>query len=204
MTTCANTRSRPVGASPRTGFSLLELLLAMAVLVIMIGVSAPTLANFFHGRALDYEARQFLALTRQGQSRAACEGVPMELWVDAEQRKYGLQEESSYSKTSADDTDPKALEFELNRDVQIEVPNLPISKPTSTVMRNSSTPTSTASVAPVVSKHANLPRIRFLPDGSLGETSPQRLHLSDRDGGSRWVVLARNRLNYEIQTAEPK
>lgn len=196
-------RIKHVEASRQRAFSLIELILAMTVLVIMIAVSAPTLANFFHGRALDSEARQLLALTRQGQSRAVSEGVPMELWVDVEQREYGLQEESSYSKTSADDTDPKAVDFELNKDVKVEVPNLTAAKSTTIVLRNSATPDSTASVVPVVSKHPNLPRIRFLPDGFIAESSPQMLHLIDRDGASLWLALARNRLNYEIRSSQP-
>jgi prepilin-type N-terminal cleavage/methylation domain-containing protein len=198
-----NNRIVRVDASRQRAFSLIELILAMTVLVIMIGVSAPTLANFFHGRALDYEARQLLALTRQGQSRAVSEGVPMELWVDAEQLKYGLQEESSFSKTSADDTDPKAVEFDLDKDVKVEVPNLTAAKSTTSVLRSSATPVSTASVLPTVSKHPSLPRIRFLPDGSIAETSPQMLHLIDRDGASLWLALARHRLNYEIRNSQP-
>ena len=36
----------------------------------------------FRGRNLDNEARQFLSLTRYGQSRAISEGVPVELWIN--------------------------------------------------------------------------------------------------------------------------
>ena len=81
----------------------------MTILVIMLALSAPTLAGFFHGRALDSETRRLLSLTRSGQSRAASEGVPMELWVDAENRNYGLEAEDSYVKTDENNGDAKAV-----------------------------------------------------------------------------------------------
>ena len=64
------------------------------------------------------EARRLLALTHNGQSRAVTEGFPVELWVDARQRTYGLEAEFS-SGTSGNDRDSKAEEFALDRDVKI-------------------------------------------------------------------------------------
>src|SRR3954453_22495301 len=80
-------------------FTLIELILVMTILTIAISVTAPALANFFRGRSLDSEARRLLALTRQGQSRAISEGVPMQLWVDAAHGGYGLEAEPSYEPT---------------------------------------------------------------------------------------------------------
>ena len=48
--------------------------------------------------------------------------------------------------------------------------------------------------------HAELPTIRFLPDGSIGESSPRKLHLVGRDGTSLWLAQARDGLSYEIRT----
>src|SRR5262245_41504309 len=73
------------------GFTLIELILVMALLAIAIGVTFPTLRGFFRGRVLDSEARRLLSLTRYGQSRAVSEGVPMVLWIDARQKTYGLE-----------------------------------------------------------------------------------------------------------------
>ena len=52
------------------------------------------------------------------------------------------------------------------------------------------------------SKHASLPHIRFEPDGSISESSPESFRLMERDGGSLWVGLSENRLNYEIRSHE--
>src|SRR5215208_532805 len=64
-------------AGVRSGFTLIELILVLGLLLIVAGISYPTLKNFFRGRALDSEARRFLSLTRYAQSRAAAEGLPM-------------------------------------------------------------------------------------------------------------------------------
>ena len=79
----------------RDGFTLIELLLVMALLVVAISVTAPVLSHFFHGRALDAEARRLLSLTRAGQSRAVSEGVAALLWIDAPQHEYGLELENA-------------------------------------------------------------------------------------------------------------
>jgi prepilin-type N-terminal cleavage/methylation domain-containing protein len=182
----------------RRGFTLIELILVMALLTIVISLTAPKLSRFFHGRTLDSEARRLLALTRSGQSRAVSEGVPMDLWVDAAQGTFGLEAEPSY-----DTSDPKSVDFALDSGLQLEVVNQTVVAPsTSTVM--GSQPVSIASVPRVNLVHADLPTIRFLPDGSLGEASPKKLHLSSSDGGSLWLAQARDGASYEIRSNDER
>jgi type II secretion system protein H len=186
-------------APPRRAFTLIELMLVMTIVTAVIAVAAPSLANFFRGRTLDSEARRLLALTRHGQSRAVSEGLPMELWVDAAQGTFGLEAETSYTSSDA-----KALGFTLDKDIQVEVINVDPAKTANAANTASRRMTrnliSSASQPLVVSKHPNLPMIRFLPDGSISETSPQVLHLLDRDGASLWLTLSRDLVNYEIRT----
>jgi type II secretion system protein H len=181
----------------RRGFTLIELILVMALLTIVISLTAPKLSRFFHGRTLDSEARRLLALTRSGQSRAVSEGMPMDLWVDAQQGAFGLQAEASY-----DTSDPKAVDFTLDSGLQLEVVNKTVAAPVNTVTMNQAQRASTASVPRVNLVHANLPTIRFLPDGSIGEASPQSLHLSSSDGGSLWLAQARDGVSYEIRSTD--
>jgi len=63
-------RARAGGRIHGQAFTLIELILLMALISIVISLVAPRLAAFFHGRSLDSEARQLLALSRHGQSRA--------------------------------------------------------------------------------------------------------------------------------------
>ena len=182
----------------RRGFTLIELILVMAILTIVISLTAPRLSRFFHGRTLDSEARRLLALTRSGQSRAVSEGLPMDLWVDAEQGIFGLEAEPSY-----ETSDPQAVDFTLDGGLRLEAVHKPVVAPTATMNTlNPGQQPSTASVPRVKLVHPSLPTIRFLPDGSISETSPQELRLTDRDGASLWVRQSRDRVNYEISSMD--
>jgi prepilin-type N-terminal cleavage/methylation domain-containing protein len=176
----------------RGAFTLIELILVMTILTIVVSITAPALANFFHGRTLDSEARRLLALTRAGQSRAASEGIPMELWMDTEKNAFGLEAQPSYE---ADDG--KAVELTMDSDIQMQVLNGSIA--TSAAASGATTPSGTVDGKPLVSRHPNVPKIQFLPDGSISETSPQALILTGRDGMSICLQQSRNRLNYEIR-----
>ena len=181
----------------RRGFTLIELILVMALLTVVISLTAPRLSRFFHGRTLDSEARRLLALTRSGQSRAVSEGIPMDLWVDTEEGTFGLEAEPSY-----ETSDPKAVDFELDSGLQLEVVTKTVVAAPNTMTMSRNQQTSIASVARVNLVHASLPTIRFLPDGSIGEASPQKLHLTSTDGGSLWLAQSRDGLSYEIRSTD--
>src|SRR5882672_3103001 len=139
----------------RSAFTLIELILVMTILTIAVSITAPALANFFRGRTLDSEARRLLALTRQGQSRAVSEGIPIELWIDSSQNAYGLEAEPSYEKT-----DVKAVSFTLDGDLQLELSNLNPGTASRSAGLSSSSRTGTTNTK--LSSHPNVPRIRFL------------------------------------------
>ena len=177
-----NRRVRSASPLRGRGFTLIELILVMAVLTIVLSVGAPALARFFRGRTLDSEARRFLSLTRYGQSRAVSEGVPMVLWIDAKQGLYGLEAEAGYL-----DDDRKAVEFLLHEDLLVEVEQAEVRPLASQWNR----PTRRAD---------SLPEIRFTPDGFIGETSPDAVLIREGEERAVWVAQSRNRLHYEIQT----
>ena len=187
------------------GFTLVELLLVMSLLTIVLAVSAPSLSGFFHGRALDSEARRLLALTRHAQGRAVSEGIPMLLWLDSRQSAYGVEEEAGYT-----DRDEQAMHYDMNGELGLEVAAIgPVARASSTT-----SPATAAAIAarggtgPLAGEHRNLPTMRFLPDGMLGETSPRAVRVFERQnsgGGSGagaeiWLVQSSNRLCYEVQS----
>ena len=166
------------------GFSLIELILVMTMLMIVLAVAFPSLKSFFRGRDLDSEALRFLSLTRYGQSRAISEGVPMMLWIDARQGVYGLETQTGYT-----DADGKAMEFELDDELSVEVPMAAAARST-------------------FSQHAvaglgNVPAIRFQPDGFVSETSPESIVIRQGRDDAIWITQSANRLNYEIQANPP-
>lgn len=165
----------------RSGFTLIELILVMAMLLIVLGVAFPSLTGFFRGRNLDSEARRFLSLTRYGQSRAVSEGVPVILWIDARVKSYGLEVQPGYT-----DIDARAVEFTVDKDLQVEV-HAPVAGRQSSVLNQS------------VPGLGNVPMIRFLPDGFISETSPESVQFRQGAHDAIWITQSANRLNYEIQ-----
>jgi len=164
---------RPAALGPRlAGFTLIELILVLALLVIITSLAAPAMSNFVRGQALGSEARRLMALMHAGQSRAVSEGLPMVLWVDEKQGAYGLQAE-----TTGRSGDPKAETLYVDSTLQVAVLN-----------------TSTAAMT----KFGGLPAVRFLPDGSVDENSPQMLRLTDAQGHALWLIESRDRNGYEI------
>ena len=156
----------------RCAFTLIEMILVMSLLVIATSLVAPGMSRFIRGRALDSEARRLSALLHAAQSRAVSEGAPMMFWVDEKNNSYGLEAE-----TSGQNGDPKAEELMVDDTLQIGVLNVGTGAQTTI---------------------KNLPAIRFLPDGTVDEDSPQTLKLTDSDGFSRWLAETPLRTGYEI------
>ena len=146
----------------RSAFTLIELILVMAVLAVVLAFAAPSLSRFFRGRSLDSEAHRFLALTRYAQSHAAAEGMPMVLWIDTRLGQYGLQAE-----TSDTGGDAKAKEFVADVNVELSVQE-PTGATTSLPWQR------TLAIA------ANRPALRFTPDGFLGESPSVRVFLLEQ------------------------
>jgi hypothetical protein len=157
----------------------------MAILGIVLAAGAPALGRFFQGRSLDFEARRFLALTHYARNRAVSEGTPMILWIDPQERVYGLRAETSYTAL-----DPHALEFRLADGIHIE----PYPAPHSGTDATSSPWRQTRVIA------RNRPALRFTPDGFIPLTSPARVALREGDSTTLWIGLNHNRLHYEVQT----
>jgi len=172
----------------RRAFTLMELLLVLALLAMAVAVAAPSLSRFFRGRALDSEGRRMLALTRYAQSRAVSEGIPMVVWFKPEQNTYGLEAETTYA-----DTDPKAVEYQLDSNLAVEL-----------------APPAPDQAAPwkITTQIAgSQPAIRFTPDGFVSESSPAWVWLKiSRDGEADavWLALNDDRLKYELQNVQPR
>ena len=163
-----NQRNKPQAPC---AFTLIELVLVMSLLVVAVCLVAPRMSDFVRGRALDSEARRLLALTDAGQARAVSEGMPMVLWFNPKQNVCGLQEE-----TPPKGGDLKAENVIISDSVQIA----PVTK---------------ASLG--ATTFNNLPAIRFLPDGTIDENSPQKLQLTEGND-ALWLIQLQNRTGYEI------
>jgi prepilin-type N-terminal cleavage/methylation domain-containing protein len=156
-------------------FTLVEMILVMVLLVVAVSLVAPRLSGFMRERALDSEARRFVSVANEGQSRAVSEGMPMVLWIDEKNNGYGLEEE-----TPGNRADTKAENFTADENVAVAVMNL-----------NGSATT-----------FKSLPAIRFLADGTVDENSPQMIKLSGSTGAALWLLESADRRGYEISNSE--
>lgn len=98
------------------GFTLIELIVVMALLSIIALITAPSLSRFFRGNELLDQARQFLALTRYARSQAVSTGIPMVMWIDKKQNKYGLRTQPGYEVNTDED-----IGFELPEGIEIHL-----------------------------------------------------------------------------------
>ena len=183
MTINPTTTKRGAGPSAQRAFTLVELILVLVLLATILAICAPSLSKFFRGRSLDSEAKRFLALTRLAQSRAVAEGVPMVVWLQTEQRSYGINAD----KTFVED-DQQAEQFDLDSALQVEVLRFSGSMVASQTnrFRNEKLDTGT------------LYTLRFNPDGFVSLTSPEAVVFRQGEAEELWVAQSRNRLNYEI------
>jgi len=162
----------------RRAFTLIELILVLALLVIITSIAAPTMSKFIRGRALDTEARRLMALMHLAQSRAVSEGLPMMLWVDEKNGGYGLSAE-----TSGQNGDAKGEDLTLDSTLKLTVANVGTGGQTT---------------------FNNLPAVKFLADGTIDETSPQTLTLVDADGFGRLFLKNKTRTGYDVDSSSAK
>jgi type II secretion system protein H len=166
-----------------SAFTLIELILVLAILVMTASIVTPIMAGFFRGRAQDSEARRFLAATRFAQSRAIGEGVAMRLWVDASHGSYGVQVDPRFN-----DKDVKEQDFYLDKDITIG---------TIKAVTALSIPSATATVL------HGLPCVLFQPDGTIDPASIAGVQLLEKGSRPLWVMETADNFGYEIRTEQP-
>ena len=159
--------------SRRGAFTLIELVVVMALLAIVIALGAPRLARFFHGQTVAAEGQRLLALTRYGQSRAVSEGMPMILWINPVNGTYGLRVQDGFNAagTAAPAGTGKDVSYKLGDGLHFQF------------QQGVALPKQGASIL-------------FAPDGSIDESSLQRVVIAQDDGDWSAIAESNNHLNY--------
>lgn len=165
------------------GFTLVELIVVMVLLLIVASMVAPRMSSFFRGRALSSEARRMLSLINYGQSRAVAEGVPVLLWIDTASSTYGLEIHESHARG-----DERPVAYTADPSLTLETP-IPSDRPVS------------EDGDETFGLPENLPAIRFNPDGFFDEVSVTRVVIRQGTEGALELVPTANRLGYEIRPA---
>jgi prepilin-type N-terminal cleavage/methylation domain-containing protein len=125
MAALAATTILPIGmeksddAMRSPAFTLVELLLVMAILLVVMGVVAPSLSRSLRARKVSDEASRFLALTEFARDSAVSEGMPMMIWVNGSSQHYGLDPMNDYLQSKVH------REYALTSDVQFDPASAP-------------------------------------------------------------------------------
>jgi type II secretion system protein H len=151
------------------GFTLVELILVMLVMVVVTALAAPRLANSIRDRHLRHEALQFLALIEQGRAEAISQGVPMILTLDANAGSYGIEPKAGFT-ASASGTQT----YQLNPDVHFE------------------------GVTQMQGVSSQTTNIEFAPDGVPDSSSIYSVRLADRFGNHMTIERTDDNWAYEI------
>lgn len=100
------------------GFTLVELVLVLALLAVITAIAAPSLSGTLRQRQLADEARRFLACTQYARDEALSQGIPMVLWIASDTGRFGVQPKTGYPGDNQ-----RSREFQLHADIRIELPN---------------------------------------------------------------------------------
>ena len=150
------------------GFTLVELILVMALLAVVAAFSAPSMARSLRQRNLGGEASRLLALTEYARDEAISQGVPMTVWIDPKSQRFGVEPKTGY-----DGDDTRTREFVLNVDIHFETDR--------TATRNGVTEL-----------------MEFAPDGAPASSSIDAVRLVDRFQQAITVMRTRDGWSYEI------
>jgi type II secretion system protein H len=151
-----------------SAFTLVELIVVMALLAIVLALSAPSLGRSMRERSLADEATRFLAATEYARDEAVSQGVPMIVWLDPRGQSFGVEQKAGFE---SDETRTK--EFVVNPDI--------------TFASDATRKTNGAIVA-----------VEFSPDGTPVATSVEEIRVSDRFQNRLTLTQTEDGWGYEI------
>ncbi len=153
---------------PRAAFTLVELLIVMALLAIFMAISAPSLSRSLRQRKINDEANRFLALTEYARSEAISQGIPMVVWLNPTQQRYGVEAAAGFIGEES-----RARAFTTNSEVQFEVPD-------------------------GAAKQGVIEVVRFQPDGAPELSAVDAIALADRFDASAYIARTQDGWGFEI------
>ena len=178
-------------------FTLVELVLVMALLATLAAIAVPSLARSLRGHNLDQQADRLLALTEYGRDEAASQGLPMVMWIDADGGRFGVDAKPGYGSGGEN---ARAREYALADDAHFDpvgqgmVPSVPAA---------GTTAQGQATGAAAQGTHGGVIVAEFEPDGTLDPGSLPGFHLVDRAGESLSVSQTPDAYGYEIVKGNP-
>ena len=140
-------------------FTLVELILVMALLAVVMAMAAPALGRSMRARYLADEARRFLALTEYARDESLSQGLPISVWINPATGQFGAETKGGYPGDARRDR-----RFELNPDVHFELSD-------------------------ATAKSGVVQAVEFAADGLPEVTSVDSLRLVDRFAAAYTIAL---------------
>ena len=155
--------------SSPAAFTLVELILVMALLATLLAIVAPALSRSAHGRRLRQEATRLLAATEYARDEAVSQGVPMVLWIDSDGGSYGVEPKPGYP---ADES--RAKEFQIDAELHFE------------------------DLDETNAEDGLIYAVEFAPDGTPDDSSAEILRIVNRSDEGMSVRRTEDRWGYEL------
>lgn len=163
------TLRQPTG---QTAFTLIELILVMGVLATLAAIVVPRFSSFLKGQDISMEGKRFVALTQAAHNEAVSTGLAQTLWINPNNRTYGLREATGYT----DFTNSGRI-YTLGDNLKFELDSY-------------------------AAREFGEFAIRFLPDGDIEDGSLTNLAIERINQERLWIALATNGFDYEILGSE--
>ena len=171
-------------------FTLIELVLVMALLATLAAVAVPSLSRSMRGHNLDQEADRLLALTDYARDEAASQGIPMIVWIDADGGRCGVDAKPGFQPAGTENL--RAREYALNEDAHFDPVGQGMVAPTT-----STAPAQTAN-APAGGTHGGVMVAEFAPDGTLDPASLAGVRIVNRANDALNLTQTTDAYGYEI------
>jgi len=146
----------------------------MALLCLILGLAAPSLARSIHQRNLTQEATRLLALTEYARDEAISRGVPMAVWIDTKEGRFGVSAMPGY-----EDAGARTKTFTLIDGLHFDPK------------------------AVVVDASGQTDAVEFEPDGSLDVSSQPSVRLLDRSDSGIEIDQMSDGTGYQIVKETP-
>ncbi|MDB6171406.1 MAG: hypothetical protein JWL59_717 [Chthoniobacteraceae bacterium] len=156
------------GAKRARAFTLVEMIVVMALLATVMGIAAPSFSRTLRQRNLDHEAVRFVGLTEYARNEAISQGIPMFVWIDPETSHFGVSPKSGFAAMEG-----RAKEYPINPDLHFELDQTQIVQGLIHV-------------------------VEFAPDGAPGTVLTETVKIIDRFNSTVTVSLTADRWSYEI------
>lgn len=167
-------------------FTLVELILVMAVLCVILGLSAPSLARSMHQRNLTQEATRLLALTEYARDEAVSLGVPMSVWINPQTGEFGVEAMPGY-----EDAGARNKQYTLIKGLRFDITGA-----SARAARQNS-----AAGRPRAAGESDV--AEYLPDGTLDPSSQPSVRVVDRSNSGIEIAQTKDAWGYEIVRDTP-